>query len=457
MTGARPPRSLRRDLVLGLSLGLIVLWSLAIVGAAHVARHELDEVFDSALQETAERILPLAVIELINSGPDGTPQRVSPVRPHEEYLTYVVRDRDGAIQLYSHRADLSVFGLSTELGFRTTQDHRLYAASAVSGAYTIEVAEPLNHRQAATLNTIAALLKPLLFLLPVTVLVIVWLTTVSLRPVAALSQEVRGRDASDLSPLVTRGLKAELLPVRDAVNRLMARLRSTLDSERSFTANAAHELRTPIAATLAQTQRLIAEAPEGPLRVRARAVEAELKRLARLSEKLLQLSRAEGGGVLAESAADMAPILAMVVDDFGRTGQDDRLRLTLPPEGAAPSRMDPDAFAILARNLIENALTHGDATAPVKVALDRTGRLRVINAGPVVAPDALARLTTRFERAGSRAAGSGLGLAIAASITRAAGHELTLLSPASGRADGFEARVTPPAADPETPARQRAS
>lgn len=434
------PRSLRRDLAFGLVLGLGLMWLAAILGAALVLREELDEVFDSALRETAERLLPLAVTEIINTGPDTPARRVSPVRPHEEYLTYVVRGRDGAIVLQSQDARAETFATAPRPGYRTTADHRIYTSSTVSGDYLIEVAEPLENRREATLETTGALVLPVLVLLPLSLLGVLWFTACRLRPVAALSAEVAGRDASDLAPLTTAGLQTELMPIRDAVNRLMAHLARTLEAERNFTANAAHELRTPVAASLAQTQRLIAEAPDGPLRDRARAIEAELQRLARLGAKLLDLSRAEGGAVLAPAPRDLAPILDLVVADFTRAGAP-RLRLSRP--AAAPSRLDPDAFAILARNLIENALTHGDPAQPVAVTLGADASLRVVNAGPVVPPDQLDRLTRRFERAGSRARGAGLGLAIAASIAEAAGARLVLSSPAPGRNDGFEAALIP--------------
>ncbi|MGB8812704.1 MAG: ATP-binding protein [Paracoccaceae bacterium] len=435
-------RSLRRDLALGLSLGVAAAWLLALLAAGYFANEEMEEVFDSGLQETAERILPLAVIELINAEEGRPARRVSPVGPHEEYITYAVHGPDGAVLLYSHDADLATFSKTPTEGFHTTDNHRIFGLAAVSGAYLIEVAEPLDHRQEAIMGTLGTLLVPLLFLLPLSLLGITWFTRSRLRPVAALSNEVRQRDASDLSPLNTRGLQAEFLPIRDAVNRLMARMARTLEAERSFTSNAAHELRTPVAATLVQTQRLIAEAPDGPLRRRAEAIEAELKRLTRLAEKLLQLSRAEGSGVQSETLHDISPILAMVVEDFNRAGFGPRLKLALP-DGAALSRIDADAFAILARNLIENALTHGDPAQAVSVVLERNGQLIVTNAGKPVPPEVLARLTTRFERAGSRASGSGLGLAIATSIAKGAGAELRLTSPAPGRADGFEAAFIP--------------
>src|SRR5690606_29157019 len=90
----------------------------------------------------------------------------------------------------------------------------------------------------------------------------------------------------------------------------------TLEVERSFTANAAHELRTPVAAALAQIQRLIAELDQEGARSRARGVEAALKRLARLSEKLLQLARAQGGRLRAERPTDIVPILALVLGEL---------------------------------------------------------------------------------------------------------------------------------------------
>ena len=107
--------------------------------------------------------------------------------------------------------------------------------------------------------------------------------------------------------------------------------------------------------------------------------------------------------------------------------------------------MDADAFAILARNLIENALKHGAPDRPVAVTLTDGGLLGVTNDGPVVAPETLARLRRPFERGVTAATGSGLGLAIAEAIAAGTGTELELRSPAPGRSCGFEARVQLPA------------
>jgi two-component system OmpR family sensor kinase len=282
-------------------------------------------------------------------------------------------------------------------------------------------------------ETILALILPAIPLLLLCLAGIAWFTTTRLRPVARLAEEVTLRDANDLRSLSTPGLQAELTPIRDAVDRLMARLADALDAERAFSANAAHELRTPIAATLAQTQRLIAEAPDGPLRARARAIEAELKRIARLAEKLLDLARAEAASALDGSTGDLRPTLALVAGDF-----DLARSLTMPATPVAAG-LDGDTFGILARNLIENAVRHG--APPIEIVLESDATLRVVNAGPALTPEDLARLTRRFERLGGSGEGSGLGLAIVEALVRNIGARMTLLSPTPGRADGLAAVI----------------
>ncbi|QJD17853.1 ATP-binding protein [Paracoccus sanguinis] len=476
---SRRPASLRRDLALRLSLGLVLAWLAAVGGAGLALKARTDRIFDSALQETAERILPLAILEIeadryrrdhdredrrarrSDGGSDHDDEededdedddhrprvvpRTAQAAPHDEYLTYLLRDRAGAVLVLSHDADPEVFPPDAPEGFSAARDHRLYTRSAEGGRYTIQAAEPLAVRRSAMFATLGLMLLPLAALIPIALLGISWLVRRGLGPLDGLSAALGRRGAQDLSPVPDTGLPAELEPIRGQANRLMARMGDALAAERDFASNAAHELRTPIAATLAHTQRLVAEAPAGPLRERAMRVEGELKRMARLSEKLLQLARAEGGGVVRAAPGDVVPILAALADDIARDLPEGRVAVTLP-EGAVASRLDPDAFAVLARNLIENALRHGAPGTPVAVTLTPAGVLRVENDAPPVAAEALARLTQRFERGGSRADGSGLGLTIAASIAAAIGSDLRLASPIPGSDRGFRAEVAVAAA-----------
>lgn len=432
--------SLQKRLGLGLTLGMTLLWLGATVSAWLVVQHELDEAFDSALEETAQRILPLAVLEISNREAPREAQHVATLKMHKEYLTYLVRDAKGEILMQSHDANPKIFNKQPSEGFSTTKKYRLYGASALRETLFIEIAEPLGHRREAAREALFALLLPLLALIPISLLGTWLFVRISLRSVLAYRHAVEARGAGNLSPINVARLPAEIDPLADAVNHLLERLRKALEAERSFTANSAHELRTPLATTLAQIQRLRHEAPEGPLRLRAEKIENSLRELARLSEKLMQLAKAEGGGLLSEAPQDLIPLLAHVVDEWNHSsGQ--RIELRLPSQASVYSAIDPDAFGILLRNLIENALKYGAADQPIEVSLTDQALLRVVNGGRAVPEPVLQQLTERFVRGHSEVSGSGLGLAIAKTIVQGIGASMTLASPATGREEGFEVNV----------------
>lgn len=434
--------SLRRRLGIGLAFGTAALWLAASLAAGLLLEREIGVVYDSALQEVAQRILPLAYSEVLSRDADAGGQRMPPVGPHREYITYVVRDAAGRELLQSSDADAMTIPRDLPPGFHTTDHLRTYTETAVQGSIIVTTVEDLAHRRDSVWRVTGTLLWPLLALVPI-VVAGVWLAVhLAFRPVVAFRTALEARGRGNLEPVGAEGLPAEMAPVAGSVNALLGRLRGTLEAERSFTANSAHELRTPIAAALAQTQRLVAELPDDARRERAHAIATSLRRLSRLSEKLLQLAKAEGGGLIAQGAAPLAPVLELVLDELRRQAEfGDRIILTLT-DGGWRSDLDPDAFAILARNLIENALRHGDSDEPVSVLLE-PDRFQVSNSGAVVPPDRLEALTRPFERGPTEAQGSGLGLAIAAAICRGAGLSLTLASPAPGRPDGFQASVRP--------------
>ena len=433
----RNPISLQRRLGLGLTLGIVLMWLVATTATAFIVDYTLNKTLDSSLQEVAQRILSLAVVEITNRETPDLLQQVVSLHPHDEYITYFVRNANGSPLLKSHDVDLSVFPAQPQLGLRSSASHRLYGISAVSGSIIIEVAEPLVFRQQARWQAITLLLLPLIVLIPLSLGGVWWYVRHSLRGVRSFRDAIEARGSGDLSLLQGKNLPTEIVPIAEAVNHLLERLRRTLESERSFTANSAHELRTPLAAALAQVQRLQREAAIGPLAESAARIEASLQELIRLSEKLMQLAKAESGGVLADQAQSIVPVLKYVVAEYNQTaGQ--RLQLNVPAKAAVLSAIDPDALAILVRNLIENAIKHGAEDKPIEIELSANGLLRVINAGPIVPAAELMHLTERFVRSKTRASGSGLGLAIAQAIAEGAGSKLILASPALGREDGFE-------------------
>ena len=435
---------------LGLSVGLVltVLWLLAATVTAVIVRAEMDEVFDSALRETAERILPLAVTDIVGREDQGVTQRLAPIREHDEFFTYLVRDAEGRVLLQSHAADPTVFPSYDGPGFRQTATHRLYSDAALQDTIRITVAEPLAHRMSVAREIQMGLGLPLLIVLPVALIAIILAVRFSLDPLRRFRARLEARGARDLSQVPHEGLPTEIGPLADTLNSLLARLREAFEAERSFAANAAHELRTPLAGAIAQAQRLRSETKDRAAAQRATDIEETLKRLTRRTERMMQLARAEGGRLRMDKSSDLRGVARIVVDDIGRTGTPDRIRLNLP-DMAVMSDLDPDAFAILCRNLVENALRHGGQTTPVDVTLTASGQFTVANDGPVVPGETLDRLTARFERASATSDGSGLGLAIVAAIAERISSRLVLQSPRPGRTTGFQVSLRLPIDDSE--------
>ncbi|MCL6707930.1 sensor histidine kinase [Pseudomonas sp. R2.Fl] len=431
------PKSITLRLILWLGGVLAAFWLVAASLGVFVMREEFDEIFDSALQQAAERLAPLVLADLADP---STPPAEPPGRAAEDELTYQVRDGGGRVLMRSHDLGDEPIDAPLRQGFAEDANYRYYTV-AVDGIF-VQVADSLAHRREATEEGATTLLLPIVLLLPAGLLIVWRVVRRAMAPVEAVRAEISTKDGGNLDPVETAGLPAELQPIGASVNLLLSRLRAALDAEREFTANSAHELRTPLAGALAQVQLLRRELADRPEEARAAQIERSLARLASLTEKLLQLSRAEAGIGASPQEVDLMPVLDMVVGDFVRAGaRGGAIRYERPDSLALRRFVDPDAFAIVMRNLIENALVHGDGQGPVDIAVDENGTIGVSNGGPVLPAETLAAIRKRFSRATTTSPGSGLGLAIVERLLARMNGRLVLTSPALGRPAGFEARV----------------
>lgn len=253
------------------------------------------------------------------------------------------------------------------------------------------------------------LAAPLLGLL---LLVVVGTVRGALAPVARLAEDMERRRASDLSPMPAPGLPSELLPIPRALDRYLARIEALLRAERQFSANAAHELRTPLAVASAQAQ-LVAAGHAGPQA--AEAMVAAVGRVTATVERLLDLARAEAGSDSSGDRCDVVRVLRLLIGEAppGQVRFDDRDVETL--EVAA----DADSVALLLGNLLRNALEHGAGGIQVAVGPGRTVEIRnLVGEG--------AAFTDGRFAAGPGSRGSGLGLSIARAIVQRFGWELDL-------------------------------
>lgn len=433
--------SLQKTLGIGLTLGVAFLWILALVVAVITLNSRMNTFFDSALAETAQRIMPLAVVEIINNENPEQIQNIMPFAAHDEYFVYLVRDSKGVVLLKSHNANPAVFSQELPNGFSSSESHRFYGASAVQDTIHIYVAEPLAQRWAAVKEMLIPLLWPLALLIPLCFIGTWLFVRYSLRHVLKFSEAIQTRGDGDLTPIEGSGLPTEINSIAASLNDLLGRLRRALELEHAFTANSAHELRTPISTALAQIQRLQQTMPAGSMKDQTFKIETSIKKLSRLSEKLMQLAKAEGGSLLSAERHDLIELLRLIVEQFRRTIPDADIQLHLPANQSFQSHMDADAFAILVQNLLDNAIKHGHQNKPVDVSFSAQGVLTIINHGKIIPSKTLIRLRRRFVRSNSQVEGSGLGLAIADAIVAGIGATMSIHSPAINKTDGFEVQV----------------
>ena len=180
-----------------------------------------------------------------------------------------------------------------------------------------------------------------------------------------------------------------------------------------------------------------------PFALKEKAANADTDRAALLTE----LSRRFNAGLRLKIRNDGHYIGLILTDELMRTTSAGRIALALPDQPVM-SDLDPDAFAILFRNIVENALRHGSQAEPITVELSQGGRLTVANAGPLVPTTTLSRLRRRFERGDGDGNGSGLGLAIVAAIADRIDGNMIVTSPRTGSDTGFEASLSLPVANP---------
>lgn len=454
--------SIALRLALGLTAGMALVWIGAAAISVGVMQHELNEAYDDSLRQSALRLLPLATHELrerhgrsdrfvVGEFGDGDDD-ADDLRPgdsaklHDPTFTYFVISAAGEVVLRDEDVpDAAVPDVPRD-GFGEFAGQRTFGLRDSRSGFSIVIIEISARRLTGIRDSMVALGLPLLALLPLMAGGIWLALRLALRPLELLRQDISQRDSHNLEPVGSEGHPVELAPIAEAVGALLARLKAALDSERSFAARSAHELRTPIAGALAQTQQLAAELGNGPGTARLQEIEAALKKLARLSEKLLQLARVEAGFAKSDTPVDLLPALKMVERDINASiAWHDRLQLETSERTSLSAAIDPDAFATAVRNLVENGLKHGASDRPVRIVLGQGATLRVINDGEIVSPADLARLGQPFVRGDTAADGSGLGLSIARTILEQAGGKLTLHSPASGAGSGFEAIIELPA------------
>lgn len=443
----RPTLSGRLARALILSVGSV--WLASVLAVVWYVDREIDINFDNELIESAHRMFDSAIEQYDR---EAERQAAStPLIAHrplflEDELIYQLVDADGRVLLRSFAATSDMFAVPLATGFQELREWRVFTVKHPSRDLFLQAVDPLRERRDAVNRTLTGLIVSMIAVLPLLALL---LRSVARRQLSALRQltdEIGRRGGSNLGAIHLPQLPEELDMVAVHVNRLLDRLAHALDVERALAANAAHELRTPLAAARVRLQTALDHHLE---REQVQAALGALNDLSHRAEKLLQLSRAESAAGLTDAAVDVVRLAATVIEEFW---QDERvatrLNLKITDGRLCRAQGDIDMLAIALRNLIENALRYGEG-ARVTLEVLEPCTLVVSDEGPGVPPQVLHTLQQTHVRHSADKAGYGLGLSIVATIAQRQGASLLLVSPLPGRSHGFAARLSLKPLDPE--------
>ena len=448
----RLPQSMQGRLLV-LVLGLVVgVWLATAVMTWFDVRHELDELLDSHLAQAAALLVVQQAGEIEDEHEAVDAPSLHRYAPKVAFQVF----HDGRLAMRSSNAPLAPMIAAAEhfsTGFRSVQidgtTWRVFAAQGAKRDVQVYVGEQAESRDSILWAVLRSTLWPMAVALPLLALAIWWAVYRGVEPMRSLGRTLAARQPQALHPVELGGAPAEMTPMIQALNGLFERIGSLLESERRFTADAAHELRTPIAAIRAQAQVAMGEADDAQRRHALQATLEGCDRATRLVEQLLTLSRLEAVEALDQGTLDLAALARRVTGELAPKAATRRQVVEFDALEACPVTGNDTLLAVLVRNLVDNALRYSPAAAKVSVAVRQEGGrvvLRVEDSGPGLAEADRARLGERFFRLpGSEQSGSGLGWSIVRRI--AAVHRVSLQAGASAALGGLavSAEFPPPA------------
>ncbi|CAM4063770.1 ATP-binding protein [Roseateles saccharophilus] len=445
--------SIERTL-LRLVMAALLIGAVSVSGTVYFATlEEFNEALDAELKHVATSLARYRDLSDASSAqrPAGTGRVAEPELEDSEIETFT-RDAAGKL-LYASDEKVRMPFIDSEGLTRVSvggESWIVYTARHRVGY--AQAAQRVDSRRAIARESATRILPPMLLLAMGIGGLLIYGLRLGLRPLDAAARDVAGRSARSLAPIDCTRLPAEITPMVQAINGLMARLDDSMTAQRRFLADAAHELRSPITALRLQLQ-LLDRSSDGAANAAARAdLQQGVDRAQRLVEQLLQVARTEPEAQIAPMLPlDLGSIVREVVEAASAKAEAWQLDLGATLAEEVPVLGDRSQLLILLNNLVENALRHTPSGGVIDVGAEmRDGRpvLFVLDTGPGIPKAERERVFDRFyrggqpARSGRAALGSGLGLAIVKAIAGQHGAVVELLDRVGE--PGLEVRVSFP-------------
>lgn len=406
---------LLRLLLSSSGLFLLIVSLLAYVNS----HHEADELFDAQLAESARVLLDQASTG-ISERPSVVSDSDHPTLEYERKIAFQIRDREGNLLLRSATTPERSLSEHSE-GFSNSliegKKWRVFSHWNRDHTLQIQVGQLHEIRNELAGKIALSLLVPFLLAIPLVAPLIWFSIERGLKPVNWVSDEVKQRAVENLKPIVITDVPEEVRPLIDSINTLLSRLEYSFENERRFTADAAHELRTPLAALKTQAQVALRASETGQRKKALEQVISGVDRATHLVQQLLTLARLDPQFARVENSKFVLhQVIVRVLSDLAAEALAKKIELTFEEDCGALVKGDAEMVGILASNLVRNAIRYTPEHGKVEVRIgedDDAVWLHVIDNGPGIDPEERSHVFERFYRTlGNRVSGSGLGLSI---------------------------------------------
>ena len=434
--------SLRNRLIALLAALAFLAWGASSFWLYRSAEKQAGELFDAALVEAAYAVF--AVVAHEGLGKDDDFDFEPEEHGHVERMFYQLRDRTGTIRYSSPGTPRDALADEAASGFTERiadgVSYRVFTLREPRRRTAIHVGQRLADREALVRSMALRLLLPgvvVVLLLAAGVWIIVQRVTA---PVIAYSRAIDERAPADSGAVAADNLPSELQPVGHAVNRLLERVEAALVRERTLTADAAHELRTPLAVLRAQAQVALRSRDDSERSSSLQALIGGVDRATRLIETVLTLARLDARAFDRSTlpAVALKRVASEIVDSLNASVRARSLQLEVDVPDISV-RADPDSLPVALRNLGENAIRH--ATSRVRIEAHSAAEVITITVrddGPGMTSEQQLRAFDRFYRGTNDSAGAGLGLALVRRVAEMHGGSVRFVAGLKGSGLGVE-------------------
>lgn len=450
--------TLQRRLILAVLLAVACVWAITSLLIFASAKDEFNELYDTAMIRMAQQMQ--AVLPMVNLGAAPLPRTNGPTPGDTDMGSDAVGLGDLAVAVWRPGGEplhIDPDGdrlprLPNIRGFTEKVvdgvPWRLYYLDDPVEGWRVCVGQTMRERNELVVSYLQAQVLPWVLGLPLLTTLLVWGIRRTLRPVTTLSEAIAVRRAGDPTPMSLDDAPPELVPLVKAMNTLLARVSTLLEHERRLTADAAHEMRTPLAALKAQWEVARRSTDPGERTQAAANVEAGIDRMSHLVSQLMTMSRLEDEhATTARRPVDWREVSEHVLSDCLLLSERRHVDMEVlwPAADQLPLPISGDAALLgtMLRNLMDNALRYSPAGTVVTLAFEPE-RVVVSDRGPGVAPDLLPRLGNRFFRAaGQQEQGNGLGISIARRVAELHGLTVDFSNRPAADGTGLVATVRP--------------